>query len=214
VRGRNPIAVTVPQFLQYSDVSSKRRVSFARGNQAPYDNPRKSARRLSGRPCICLRVILTRDRDDVVNGFLSTASPFGAKLLGHSEDDEIEFSIDGRTRRVLILRVERPANSDTTTKATVAKTPPVVPEPAAKMANASAAAQRTTAGTPVTISGRLRRGELPGPTLLISHASHRLCVDQIMAAARSPMMTHGAIVLPVATLGMTDPSATRSLSIP
>jgi hypothetical protein len=60
----------------------------------------------------------------------------------------------------------------------------------------------------------VRRGELPGPTLLISHASHRLCVDRIMAAARSPMITHGAIVLPVATLGMTDPSATRSLSIP
>jgi hypothetical protein len=41
-----------------------------------------------------------------------------------------------------------------------------------------------------------------------------LYVDRIMAAARSPMITHGAIVLPVATLGMTDPSATRSLSIP
>ena len=60
----------------------------------------------------------------------------------------------------------------------------------------------------------VRRGQLPGPTLLISHASHRLCVDRSMAAARSPMITHGAIVLPVATLGMTDPSATRSLSIP
>ena len=35
-----------------------------------------------------------------------------------------------------------------------------------------------------------------------------------ISAARSPMMTQGAMVLPVVARGMIDPSAIRSLSIP
>ena len=34
------------------------------------------------------------------------------------------------------------------------------------------------------------------------------------SAARSPIMTHGAMVLPVVTRGMIDPSAIRSRSMP
>lgn len=40
------------------------------------------------------------------------------------------------------------------------------------------------------------------------------CSARRIAPARSPMMTHGAMVLPVVTLGMIDPSAIRSLSMP
>ena len=40
------------------------------------------------------------------------------------------------------------------------------------------------------------------------------CAVRIISAARSPMMAHGAWVLPVVTRGMIEPSATRSPSIP
>jgi transcription elongation GreA/GreB family factor/very-short-patch-repair endonuclease len=54
-----------------------------------------------------LAVTLTRDRTDFVNGFLSALSPLGAELLGKSEDEEIEIDLEGRSRRVLILKVDR-----------------------------------------------------------------------------------------------------------
>ena len=38
--------------------------------------------------------------------------------------------------------------------------------------------------------------------------------NELLAAARSPMMTQGACVLPVVTRGMIDPSATRRWSMP
>jgi hypothetical protein len=43
---------------------------------------------------------------------------------------------------------------------------------------------------------------------------YSLCFAFSTSAARSPMMTQGAIVLPVVTRGMIEPSATRRLSIP
>lgn len=49
---------------------------------------------------------LNRERNDPVNGSVSVASPLGAALLGQSEDDEIDVSIDGRARRILIVKVE------------------------------------------------------------------------------------------------------------
>ena len=52
---------------------------------------------------------LSRERDDVANGFLPVTSPLGSKLLGGAEEDEIEFDANGRTRRVLVLRTERAA---------------------------------------------------------------------------------------------------------
>lgn len=45
---------------------------------------------------------------DEVNGQLPISSPLGSKLLGVSEEDEIEFDAGGRIRRVLVLRTERP----------------------------------------------------------------------------------------------------------
>jgi hypothetical protein len=36
----------------------------------------------------------------------------------------------------------------------------------------------------------------------------------MMSAARSPMTTHGAIVLPLGTFGMIEASATRRRSMP
>src|SRR5262249_15742174 len=43
---------------------------------------------------------------------------------------------------------------------------------------------------------------------------YSLCSALRTSAARSPMMTQGAMVLPVVTRGMMDPSAIRSFSIP
>ena len=40
------------------------------------------------------------------------------------------------------------------------------------------------------------------------------CSSRMISAARSPMITHGAMVLPVVTRGMIDPSAMRRLSMP
>ncbi len=54
-----------------------------------------------------LTFTLTKDRDDLTNGFLPATSPLGERLLGASEDEEIEFEIGGRMRRVLILKVDR-----------------------------------------------------------------------------------------------------------
>ena len=45
-------------------------------------------------------------------------------------------------------------------------------------------------------------------------ACHNLCSIRSMCAARSPMITQGAMVLPVVTRGMIDPSAMRRLSTP
>jgi hypothetical protein len=41
-----------------------------------------------------------------------------------------------------------------------------------------------------------------------------LCAFRKASAARSPMMTQGAMVLPVVTRGMIEPSAMRRFSIP
>jgi CarD family transcriptional regulator len=159
-------------------------------------------------------VTLTRDRDDLVNGFLSAASPFGAKLLGHSEDDEIEFSVDGRTRRVLILRVERSANSDTTTKATVAKAPPVVPEPAAKMADASAAAQRPAVGTLVTIPGPTAGASGPIQRPTMGSTARRTEIQFPDANSTGPRLYSpgGRIRHPKYGLGVIDRIATEDVA--
>jgi len=42
----------------------------------------------------------------------------------------------------------------------------------------------------------------------------KLCVDRRVSEASSPMTMQGAIVFPVTTLGMMDPSAIRRFSIP
>ena len=55
-----------------------------------------------------LTITLTKDRDDITNGYLPVTSPLGSQLLGSSEDDEVEFHIGDRIRRVLVLRVDRP----------------------------------------------------------------------------------------------------------
>src|SRR4029077_6418494 len=41
-----------------------------------------------------------------------------------------------------------------------------------------------------------------------------LCAERNISLARSPMITQGAMVLPVVTRGMMDPSAIRRFSIP
>ena len=51
--------------------------------------------------------VLSSDRDDPVNGFVSTNSPLGSQLLGCNEEDEVEFVANGVTRRVLVVRTER-----------------------------------------------------------------------------------------------------------
>src|SRR5262249_44984819 len=50
---------------------------------------------------------LSNERSDPTNGLLSVTSPLGKQLLGLVEEDETEFEVDGRMRRVLIVRAER-----------------------------------------------------------------------------------------------------------
>ncbi len=52
---------------------------------------------------------LSAERNDPINGLLSILSPLGKGLLGLVEEDEAEFEVDGRMRRVLIVRTERQA---------------------------------------------------------------------------------------------------------
>jgi hypothetical protein len=52
---------------------------------------------------------LSMARNDPVSGLLRADSPLGKGLLGAAEEDEVAFEVDGRTRRVLVLRVERAA---------------------------------------------------------------------------------------------------------
>ena len=51
--------------------------------------------------------ILSPTRDDLTNGFLAVNSPLGRELVGLTEEDETEFEVNGRMRRVLIVRTER-----------------------------------------------------------------------------------------------------------
>ena len=50
---------------------------------------------------------LSGERHDPSNGLLSVTSPLGKQLVGLVDEDEAEFEVDGRTRRVLIVRTER-----------------------------------------------------------------------------------------------------------
>jgi very-short-patch-repair endonuclease/transcription elongation GreA/GreB family factor len=50
---------------------------------------------------------LSRERHDPTNGILSVTSPLGSRLVGLAEEDEADFEVDGRSRRVLIVRAER-----------------------------------------------------------------------------------------------------------
>jgi very-short-patch-repair endonuclease len=49
---------------------------------------------------------LSKDRDDPSNGIIADTSPLGRELLGANEEDEVEFELGGRVRRVLIVRTE------------------------------------------------------------------------------------------------------------
>ena len=51
-------------------------------------------------------VLLTADRHDPDLGAISVKHPSGAALLGAREEEEIEFSIDGRTMRWLVIKIE------------------------------------------------------------------------------------------------------------
>jgi transcription elongation GreA/GreB family factor len=51
---------------------------------------------------------LTKDHDDITNGYPPAASPLGSQLPGASEDDEAEFNIGNRVRRAPVLRIDRP----------------------------------------------------------------------------------------------------------
>lgn len=54
-----------------------------------------------------ITVRLTNGRTDIVNGLLDVSSPLGAELVGKTEDDEVEIDLDGRLRRVLIIKVSQ-----------------------------------------------------------------------------------------------------------
>jgi transcription elongation GreA/GreB family factor len=51
-------------------------------------------------------ILLTADRHDADLGVVSVKHPSGAALLGAREEEEIEFSIDGRTTRWLVIKIE------------------------------------------------------------------------------------------------------------
>lgn len=42
-----------------------------------------------------------------MNGLLSVHSPVGSQLIGLVEEDETELQVDGRKRRILVVRTER-----------------------------------------------------------------------------------------------------------
>ena len=52
-------------------------------------------------------VILTSNRHDPDLGFISAKHPSGAALLGAEEDDEIEFEIDGKSHRWMVVKIEK-----------------------------------------------------------------------------------------------------------
>jgi very-short-patch-repair endonuclease/transcription elongation GreA/GreB family factor len=51
--------------------------------------------------------VLSKDRNDPVNGIVSSSSPLGSRLVGINEEDEIEFEANGLLRRALVMRAER-----------------------------------------------------------------------------------------------------------
>ena len=51
--------------------------------------------------------VLSNDRDDPVNGFVSASSPLGSQLFGSNEEDEVEFVANGVARWVLVVRTQR-----------------------------------------------------------------------------------------------------------
>jgi very-short-patch-repair endonuclease len=55
-----------------------------------------------------VRVIkLTSDKHDPDLGIISAQHPSGAALLGAEEDEEIEFEIDGKPHRWMVVKIER-----------------------------------------------------------------------------------------------------------
>lgn len=52
-------------------------------------------------------VRLTANRHDPDLGVISAQHPSGAALLGANEDDEIEFEIDGKTHRWMLVQIDR-----------------------------------------------------------------------------------------------------------
>jgi very-short-patch-repair endonuclease len=50
--------------------------------------------------------------DDEINGVLNISSRLGQELIGAGEEDEVEFTVAGRVRRVLVLRAEAPAEAE------------------------------------------------------------------------------------------------------
>jgi len=71
-----------------------------------------------------------------------------------------------------------------------------------------APASRATDAPSGAVRSRLQSGSRP------IHRLYSLCSVRSISAARSPMITHGAMVFPVVTRGIIDPSATRRLSTP
>jgi transcription elongation GreA/GreB family factor len=52
-------------------------------------------------------VTLTADHHEPELGFLSASQPEGAALLGAQEDEEVEFELNGRPMRWLIVKIEK-----------------------------------------------------------------------------------------------------------
>jgi hypothetical protein len=52
-------------------------------------------------------VTLSADRHDPDLGVISAQHPSGAALVGAQEDEEIEFEIDGKPRRWMVIKVEK-----------------------------------------------------------------------------------------------------------
>lgn len=52
-------------------------------------------------------ILLTLDRHDPDLGIVSTKHPSGAALLGAREDEEVEFTIEGRSVRWIVVKIEK-----------------------------------------------------------------------------------------------------------
>jgi transcription elongation GreA/GreB family factor len=53
--------------------------------------------------------VLRQEGLDLNNGFITPEHPLGEALLTRTEDDEIEYEFDGRTRTATVLKLEKSA---------------------------------------------------------------------------------------------------------
>jgi very-short-patch-repair endonuclease len=94
-----------PQTQTRNDINAKNNENLAESSHGIRAGDRVVIRYLDDNKSATFT--LSPTRDDLTNGFLAANSPLGRELVGLTEEDETEFEVNGRIRRVLIVRTER-----------------------------------------------------------------------------------------------------------